>query len=389
MNRLQEGIIGPKEKIRRHQHTAILCFNVLAGTTPRQLLEGFEALAERIRVLKQGRPEREQEPWLIAGNPFALTATWAFGASLFDRPEFGLAPLKPRGLRRMPDSFPMEERDEGFDRALGEADLLIQFSCAHFFPLFRAVNSVTKPGRLPFALAGYHRGFQRADDRGMLRFFDGTSNLSPKERETLVPTTGADQRQDWCDGGTFMVFRKLREDVREWEALDQAEQERRIGRRKVDGFPLGAPEGLPHDHPTFREPDFIGENRQVPLESHVRKMNPRQGVSPATKIFRRGWPYFDGFALDGRMLAGLLFVSYQRDLGSFEIIRSSWMPHGFPSGGTPADGILRSKVIHLVTGGYYFVPRRSTAFPGADMFRRVLRGASVAAGGAAASAAGS
>ncbi|MDP9309578.1 MAG: Dyp-type peroxidase [Chloroflexota bacterium] len=363
------------DKIRKHQHTAILCFNIVSGTTPRQLLEGFEKLAERIRVLKQGLPEQEQEPWLIKGNAFQLTATWAYGSSLFEKPELPLAELRPHGLRRMPD-FPMEQRDQDFSRSQGDADLLVQFSCRHFFPLFRAINSVTKPGRLPFTLVGYHRGFQRADDRGMLRFFDGTSNLSQEERERLVPINAANQGElPWCDGGTFMVFRKLREEVRDWEALSQTEQEARIGRRKVDGFPLGSPENLPTNHPTFREPEFQGQNNQVPLDSHVRKMNPRQGVSPDTKIFRRGWPYFDGFASDGRMLAGLLFISFQRDLGSFEIIRRNWMTQGFPNGRTRADGILRTNVIHLVTGGYYFVPRaprRGEAFPGANALRPAL-----------------
>lgn len=138
----------------------------------------------------------------------------------------------------------MEERDADFSRAQGEADLLVQFSSRHVFPLFRAVSSITKPGRLPFVRAGYHRGFQRADDRGVRRFFDGTSNLSPEERATLVPIDSATQAElDWTDGGTFMVCRKLREEVRDWEALDTPEQEGRIGRRKVDGFPLGSPEG--------------------------------------------------------------------------------------------------------------------------------------------------
>lgn len=379
---LQEGIVpapgSKRDPIRQHRHTAVVCLNVAPGTTRPQLLDGFERLAERIRVLKAGKPEREHEPWLIKGSVHHLTATWGYGGSLFDRPDLGLGALRPRGLRRMPD-FPHEERDPDFAPAQGAADLLVQFSSSHVFALFRAVNSVTKPGRLPFTLAGYHAGFQRSDDRGMLRFFDGTSNLSPDERKRLVPVDAATQGElPWCDKGTFMVFRKLREEVREWEALDQAEQEQRIGRRKVDGFPLGAPAQPASDDPTFRNPDYQGANRAVPVDSHIRKMNPRQGVDPNTKVFRRGWPYFDGFAPDGRMRAGLLFVSFQRDLGSFEIIRQSWMPPGFPNGAAQADGILRARAIHLVTGGYYFIPRapsRREAFPGAGALGPVLSAA--------------
>ena len=323
--------------------------------------------------MKKGMPETEQEPWLIKGSSFHLTATWGYGVSLFEKPELGLQNLKPNGLRRM-GSFPMEQRDVDHNPSQGDADLVVQFSSSHPFPLFRAINSVTKPGRLPFSLVGYHAGFQRADDRGMLRFHDGTSNLSQEERERLVPISADEQNElAWCDGGTFMVFRKLREDVRDWEALPQEEQEARIGRRKVDGCPLGAPAGLHRHDPASHNPDFSGANAVVAHESHLRKTNPQMGA----KIFRRGWPYFDGFASDGRMLAGLLFVSFQRDLGNFEIIRRSWMPPGFPNGQTPADGILRAHVIHLVTGGYYFVPRaasRKEGFPGASGLRGALTG---------------
>lgn len=52
---LQEGI-APKpnrrdDPIRRHRHTAILCFNVNAGTTKQQLLQGFQDLATRIAII--------------------------------------------------------------------------------------------------------------------------------------------------------------------------------------------------------------------------------------------------------------------------------------------------------------------------------------------------
>ena len=372
---LQEGIMPDparsSDPIRHHRHTAILCFNVAPGTTRAQLLSGLEELAKRIAIMKRGVPESEQEPWLVKGSSFHLTATWGYGASLFEKPELGLAAFKPRGLRHM-GSFPLESHDADFDAARGACDLLVQLSASHPFPIFRAVNSITKPARLPFVLQSYHEGFARADGRGMLRFHDGTSNLSRPEREQVVPIVANQQNElAWCDGGTFLVFRKLREDVRGWEALSQDEQETHIGRRKVDGCPLGAPVGQNREDPQSRAPDFGGANAAVAPDSHLRKTNPQMG----SRIFRRGWPYFDGFAPDGRMLAGLLFVSYQNNLGSFETIRRSWMPPGFPSGEAQADGILRAGVIQLVTGGYYFVPRKPTpreGFPGAQMLRAAL-----------------
>lgn len=373
---LQEGIMpkpnSSRDDIRFQHHTAILCFNVAPGTSRAALLQGFDDLAQRIAIMKKGVPEADQEPWLIKGDGrFHLTATWGFGASLFEKPELGLAPFKPRGLRSM-GPFPLEVHDADFDASKGATDLLVQLSAKHPFPIFRAINSITKPGRLPFVLQSYHAGFKRADERGMLRFHDGTSNLSREEREQVVPVAAAQQNElEWCDGGSFMVFRKLREDVREWESLTQDEQEVRIGRRKVDGCPLGAPAGQHRDDPQSRAPDFRGANAAVAPDSHLRKTNPQMG----SRIFRRGWPYFDGFAPDGRMLAGLLFVSYQRDLSHFETIRNSWMPPGFPDGRAQADGILRAGVIQLVTGGYYFVPpkpARGEKFPGDSMLRRAL-----------------
>ena len=372
---LQEGIVPDanrrRDDIRHHRHTAILCLNVAPGTSRAALLQGFEGLAERIAIMKKGVPESEQEPWLVKGSSFHLTATWGFGASLFEKSELGLAGFKPRGLRSM-GNFPMEPHDADFDAARGATDLVLQLSASHPFPIFRAINSITKPGRLPFVLQSYHAGFQRADGRGMLRFHDGTSNLSREEREQVVPVVAAQQNElEWCDGGTFLVFRKLREDVRAWEALAQNDQEASIGRRKVDGCPLGAPNGQDRESGESRAPDFRGANAEIAPDAHLRKTNPQMG----SRIFRRGWPYFDGFAPDGRMLAGLLFLSFQRDLGHFETIRRSWMPPGFPNGQTQADGILRAGVIQLVTGGYYFVPRKPTrleSFPGASMLRSAL-----------------
>jgi len=78
---LQEGILTPKDKISKHHHTAVVCLNIAPGTTGAQLIEGLEKLAKRIAILKQGKPEEEQEPWLVKGDDFEMTATWAYGNS--------------------------------------------------------------------------------------------------------------------------------------------------------------------------------------------------------------------------------------------------------------------------------------------------------------------
>lgn len=130
--------------------------------------------------------------------------------------------------------------------------------------------------------------------------------------------------------GTFQVIRKLRVDKKKLdeaksdsaEKADVSIQERMIGRKK-DGTPLIAGHGL-------NGFDYAGDKNgtTVPLQSHIRRANPREADTP--RILRRGFSYgpFD----DGDADRGLMFIAYNARIAEqFEVIQR-WLSGGNSTG---------------------------------------------------------
>ncbi|BBH69204.1 peroxidase [Actinoplanes sp. OR16] len=155
-------------------------------------------------------------------------------------------------------------------------------------------------------------------------------NLPPR------PTPAA-----WMHGGSFHVFRRLRQDVQGWwdkmaELSDDATPPeevaaRAIGRR-LDGTPLAGGDG---DDFTFRGDE---DGARTPLYAHIRKMNPRRNEifrDRSRRILRRGIPYGrspDPDAPDGDD-RGMLFNAYMASIeDQFEFLQRCWANDpGFPS----------------------------------------------------------
>ncbi len=87
------------------------------------------------------------------------------------------------------------------------------------------------------------------------------------------------------------------------------EQEQIFGRRKSTGAPLdGRKES---DLPDYgRDP----EGRVTPLDSHIRRANPRTPGSEDSVLLRRSYNTDHGLAPDGTLDVGLAFCCYQRDI---------------------------------------------------------------------------
>ncbi len=136
----------------------------------------------------------------------------------------------------------------------------------------------------------------------------------------------------WMWGGSFQVFRRLRQDTAGWWAKmdqlsgadDTAEDvaARAMG-RKLDGTPLASGgEGF-----TF-EDDPLG--KKTPLYAHIRKMNPRHDEvfrDRSHRILRRGIPY--GPAMDRARPddadRGMLFNAYMAGIeDQFEFLQRRW-----------------------------------------------------------------
>jgi deferrochelatase/peroxidase EfeB len=85
----------------------------------------------------------------------------------------------------------------------------------------------------------------------------------------------------------------------------------------------------------------------TPLDSHVRRANPRRPGSTPPAMLRRGYSYRAGHDMAGRPEEGLLFVALQRDL---EL--------GFAGVQRRLAGEPLGRYVLTVGGGYYFVPPR-------------------------------
>jgi len=235
------------------------------------------------------------------------------------------------------------------------------------------------PAREPF---GY------ADGISVQRFFSGRPPLD----------TALDQvfGQDELHGGSFLVFRKLEQNVRlfreyraEMERLHGAEAARRLADglvgRQESGRPLTA-------HRGFNRFDFADdqEGRRCPFHAHIRRSNPRavrNDGGPDLRLVRRGVVYGSDGDLEDDAGAtgdvGLLFLAYMHSLDTFRTMQGNWLAYAhFPirERTTPPDGIIHGPPAdwrpydpaqRFVTprgGSYFFVPGlrwlRALAGPG-------------------------
>jgi porphyrinogen peroxidase len=80
-------------------------------------------------------------------------------------------------------------------------------------------------------------GFRFFDNRDLLGFVDGTENPVAEEAAAAVAVTGDGD----FDGGSYVIVQKYLHDVAAWNALPVEEQERVIGRTKLDNVELPDP----------------------------------------------------------------------------------------------------------------------------------------------------
>jgi putative iron-dependent peroxidase len=182
--------------------------------------------------------------------------------------------------------------------------------------------------------SSHHQGFGFPGSRGVLGFVDGTGNPGQEERPDVVLI--GDEDPTFRDG-SYMVFRKIREDVARWDRLSLREQEDAVGRRKLDS----------------------AEYPDAPLTSHKKKSDVKVGRREM-KIYRRSFPFWTPFE------SGLLFICFQRDLEQYEAVKKSMLSQA-KGGHDRLEDFYQA-----VEGGYYFIPPRPLArggFLGDFLFR--------------------
>jgi deferrochelatase/peroxidase EfeB len=124
---------------------------------------------------------------------------------------------------------------------------------------------------------------------------------------------GPETDQPWLRGGSYLVARKIRIFVENWDRDYLQDQENVIGRGKVSGAPLtGGTE--------FTTPDFAARTSAgqpvIPRDAHIRLASFEH--NGGTRILRRGYSFTDGIdPQTGTLLGGLFFVAFMKNPAQF------------------------------------------------------------------------
>jgi len=215
--------------------------------------------------------------------------TLTVGASLFDA-RFGLRPALPRRLVEMPE-FP----NDVLQPAFCHGDVLLQVSAEQPETAQRALSALVRaPMRPRWRIDGF-RGENTVNQvgqpitRNLFGFREGAGNPDPDDRalmDRLVWVQPGSGEPEWAVGGSYQVVRIIRFSRALWDTDSAERQEAIIGRRKLDGAPLG--QNTEVDPPDYAaDPD----GRLVPLDAHIRRANPRTPQTDPNRILRRGYSF--------------------------------------------------------------------------------------------------
>ncbi|RXR56066.1 Dyp-type peroxidase [Mycobacterium tuberculosis] len=167
-------------------------------------------------------------------------------------------------------------------------------------------------------------GFRFFDNRDLLGFVDGTEN--PSGPIAIKATTIGDEDRNFA-GSCYVHVQKYVHDMASWESLSVTEQERVIGRTKLDDIEL--------------------DDNAKPANSHVALNVITDDDGTERKIVRHNMP----FGEVGTGEYGTYFIGYSRTPTVTEqMLRNMFL--GDPAGNT--DRVLDFST--AVTGGLFFSP---------------------------------
>jgi Dyp-type peroxidase family len=193
---------------------------------------------------------------------------------------------------------------------------------------------------------------------------------------------------DWTKNGSFVVYRRLRQDVGAFSqfvaqqaqavGMDPGQLAAKLVGRWRSGAPMESVPSLPpgtdpsSTDPSIATPAVLGDDQinnfdyepgdadgsRVPRAAHIRKVNPRSSNPPGKpesnrhRILRRGIPYGPEFQQGEQPYGqepigddrdrGLFFLCYQSSLArGFNFLQQTWAnARDFPQGGDGEDPII-------------------------------------------------
>ncbi len=256
---------------------------------------------------------------ILGLGPSRLTVNFGFGPGLFEKDgedRYGLKARRPAALVDLPPFF----GDQLIPGRVG-GDVTIQACADDPQVAFHAVRQLARQVSGVASVLWVQSGFNetaasQGTPRNLMGFKDGTVNPAGSQLEEFVWVGREGPR--WMSGGTYVVFRRIRISVDEWDSQTLGAQEQAVGRHKVSGAPLG-------ESGEFEALDLdandTGGNPVIPVDAHVRLSSAQ--MNNGQMILRRGYAYNDGTVPPVASLpaseqaplydVGIFFCAYQRD----------------------------------------------------------------------------
>ena len=187
-----------------------------------------------------------------------LSCLIGYSPRIFDLP--GIKKKKPSSLgnflfrnpgrdqrRRIVDEVPLNfAKDLNYNIA-SESDIVLQFiaedeasTSRSIVETWRILHKLESKGSSDISLMGYYTGFNSPDNRNLIYFHDGLSNIKSEDRvnNIFIDEAILNAEEKWLASSTFMSFLRMSIDIELWESIPRKYQERIIGRDKVSGCPL-------------------------------------------------------------------------------------------------------------------------------------------------------
>ena len=243
--------------------------------------------------------------------------TIGYGPALFDG-RFGLAPRRPKLLVDLPP-LPNENLDPDYTGG----DLCIQACSDDPLVAFHAVRNLARLGLGTVEHNWMELGFGKtsttsaggATPRNLMGFKDGTRNIRSDQTDLLNQYVwiGDEADQPWLAGGSYLVARRIRMFIENWDRDYLADQQNVFGRVKSSGAPLtGGTE--------FTAPDFAAKDDQgrpvIAADAHIRLASHEE--NDGVRLLRRGYSFTDGIdPVRGTLLGGLFFIAFMKNPQQF------------------------------------------------------------------------
>ncbi|MFD7815020.1 iron uptake transporter deferrochelatase/peroxidase subunit [Streptomyces sp. NPDC059785] len=289
----------------------LVAFDLAAGAGRKEAAALLRRWSETARLLMAGKSASHDDTDVARdAGPSSLSITFGFGHGFFART--GLEKQRPVALDPLPDFS-----SDHLDKARSNGDLWVQIGANDALVAFHALRAVQRDAgsaaRVRWQMNGFNRSpgatAQPLTTRNLMGQIDGTRNPKPAESDfdqrIFVPASGDPA---WMAHGSYVVVRRIRMLLDDWEKLSSGAQEQVIGRRKSDGAPLTG--GSETTEPKLEKTGSDGR-LVIPLNAHSRITRPDQNGGAA--MLRRPFSFHDGFDADGVPDAGLLFICWQAD----------------------------------------------------------------------------